>query len=132
MHICQIDCELISYNTTTENAECDCKIQEEEIMTNLEDITFTKEVIISGLVGSLTNSNFMVLKCYKLLLDFSKLILNYGFIIMSIILLSDFILILIYIIRRNKIIEIIKYFLKIKFKVNEENINQERNKIIKK
>ena len=131
MHICQIDCELISYNTTTENAECDCKIQEEEIMTNLEDITFNKEVIISGFVGSLTNSNFMVLKCYKLLLDFSKLILNYGFIIMSIILLSDFILILIYIIRRNKIIEIIKYFLKIKFKVNEENINQERNKIIK-
>ena len=72
----------------------------------------------------------MVLKCYKLFLDFSKLKLNYGFIIMTIILLSDFILILIYIIRRNKIIEIIKYFLKIKFKVNEENINKERNKII--
>ena len=82
-------------------------------------------------VGTLKNSNFKILKCYKLLLDFSKLILNYGFIIMCIILLLDFILILIYIIRRNKITEIIKYFLKIKFKVKEANLNQGRNKIIK-
>jgi len=131
MNICQSDCELISYNTTTEKAECDCKVQEEAIITNLEDIIFNKEVIIGAFTGTLKNSNFMVLKCYKLLLDFSKLILNYGFIIMSIILLSDFILILIYIIRRNKIIEIIKYFLKIKFNEKEANINQERNKIIR-
>ena len=131
MHICQIDCELISYNITTEKAECDCKIQEEKIITNLEDINFNKKAIIGAFVGTLKYSNFKVLKCYKLLLDFSKLILNYGFIIMSIILSSDFILILIYIIRRNKIIEIIKYFLKIKFKVKEANLNQGRNKIIK-
>ena len=66
---------------------------------------------MGAFVGTLKNSNFKILKCYKLLFDFSKLILNYGFIIMSLILLSDFSFILIYIIRRNKIIEIILYTL---------------------
>ena len=131
MYICQNDCELSSYNTTTEKAECDCKIQQDKIITNLEDIIFNKELIMDAFIGTLKNSNFMVLKCYKLLLDFSKLILNYGFIIMSIILLLDFILIIIYIIRRNKIIEIIKYFIKIKYKEKEVNLNQEENKIIR-
>ena len=116
MYICQTGCQLISYNTSTEKAECDCKIQQEDIITNLEDISFSKDEIIGAFVGALKNSNFMVLKCYKLLLNFSKLILNYGFIIMSVILFSDFILILLYIfMKRNKIIEIIKYFIKNKF-----------------
>ena len=132
MYICQTGCQLISYNTKTEKAECDCKIQEDGINTNLEDISFSKEEIIDAFVGALQNSNFKVLKCYKLLLDFSKIILNYGFIIMSIILLSDFILILLYIImRRNKIAELIKYFIKIKFETKgiNKNQNQKNNKI---
>ena len=132
MYICQTGCQLISYNTKTEKAECDCKIQEDGINTNLEDISFSKEEIIDAFVGALQNSNFKVLKCYKLLLDFSKIILNYGFIIMSIILLSDFILILLYIImRRNKITELIKYFIKIKFETKgiNKNQNQKNNKI---
>ena len=70
----------------------------------------------------------MVLKCYKLLLNFSKLILNYGFIIMSVILFSDFILILLYIfMKRNKIIEIIKYFIKIKFETERTNKNLKKS-----
>lgn len=129
MFICQSDCQLISYNTTTEKAEYDCKIQQEDIITNLENISFSKDEIIDAFVGALQNSNFMVLKCYKLLLNFSKLILNYGFIIMSVILFSDFILILLYIfLKRNKIIEIIKYFIKIKFETEGTNINQKKYK----
>ena len=129
MYICQTGCQLISYNTTTEKAECDCKIQQEDIITNLEDISFSKDEIIGAFVGSLQNSNFMVLKCYKLLLNFSKLLLNYGFIIMSVILFSDFVLILIYIfMRRNKIIEIIKYFIKIKFETEGTNKNQKESR----
>ena len=108
MYICQTDCELISYNAETEKAECDCKIQQEEI--SLEDIKFNRKEILQAFLGVLKNSNFLVLKCYNLLLDFSKLLSNYGFIIMSIILLSDLILILIFLImKRNKIIEIILY-----------------------
>jgi len=129
MYICQTGCQLTSYNTETERAECDCKIQKESITTNLKDISFSKDEIIDAFLGALKNSNFIVLKCYKLLLDFSKLILNYGFIIMSVILFSDFILILIYIImRRNKITEIIKYFIKIKFQAEGINKNQKNNK----
>jgi len=40
MYICQTGFELVSYNTTTEKTECDCKIQEEEIITSLENIKF--------------------------------------------------------------------------------------------
>ena len=89
MYICQTGCQLVSYNTETEKAECDCEIQEESIITNLEDISFSKDEIIDAFMGALQNSNFMVLKCYKLLLDFPKLILNYGFIIMSVILFYE-------------------------------------------
>jgi len=100
MYICQTGCELVSYNTTTEKAECDCNIE--------------------AFAGALKNSNFKVLKCYKLLLYFSKLLLNYGFIIMSIILLSNLILMIIYCFKgRKKITELISYFIKIKFE-NED------------
>ena len=127
MYICQTHCELVSYNTTTEKAECDCKIQQEEIITSLEDIQFTKEEIIEAFVGTLQNSNFKVLKCYKLLLDFSKLILNYGFIIMSIILICNLILMIIYCFKgRKKISDIIVYFVKIKFE--NEDINKPKPK----
>ena len=96
MYICQTDCELISYNTLKEKAECNCKIQQEEM--SLENIKFIRKEFLQAFLGVLQNSNFLVLKCYKLLLDFSKLLSNYGCIIMSIILLLDFIFILIYII----------------------------------
>jgi hypothetical protein len=130
MHICQTDCELISYNTLTEKAECDCKIQQEEI--SLEDIKFNSKEIIQAFLGVLQNSNFLVLKCYNLLLDSSKFLSNYGCVIMSIILLLDFILILIYVImKRNKIIEIIKYFIKIKFETNSSNKDKNQKKIKK-
>ena len=126
MYICQTGCELVSYNTIIEKAECDCKIQQ----ISFEEIQFSKQMILETFLGVLKNSNFLVLKCYKLLLDFSKLLSNYGLIIMSIILLLDFILILLYIImRKNKIIEIIKSFIKTKFNIKGENIKQEGNRI---
>ena len=130
MYICQTDCELISYNTIKEKAECDCKIQQEEI--KLEDIKFSKKEILQAFLGVLQNSNFLILECYNLLFDFSKLLSNYGCIIMSIVLLLDFILILIYIImKRNKIVEIIKYFIKNKFESNKggnKDKNSKKNK----
>ena len=131
IYICQADCELVSYNTTSEKAECDCKIQEEEIITSLEDIKFTKEEIIEAFVGTLKNSNFKVLKCYKLLLNFSKLLLNYGFVIMTIILLCNIISMIIYFFKgRKKISELIAYFIKIKFKnkvINKPKKNTKNN-----
>ena len=38
MYICQSDCEFISYNTTSNKAECNCKVQQEEIITSLNDL----------------------------------------------------------------------------------------------
>ena len=116
MYICQSDCELISYDTTTQKAECNCKVQQEKTITSLKEISFNKDKIFDAFVKALKNSNFLVLKCYKLLLIFSNLLLNYGFIIMSIILILNFILMVIYCIKgKNKISELIKYFIKNKF-----------------
>ena len=127
MYICQPGCQFISYNTTAKKAECDCKVQQKEAITNLKDISFNKDKIVDAFVGVLKNSNFLVLKCYKLLLIFSKLILNYGFIIMSIILLLNLILMIIYCIKgKNKISELIKYFIKNKFE--DLNINKKIQK----
>ena len=127
MYICQPGCQFISYNTTAKKAECDCKVQQKETITNLKDISFNKDKIFDAFVGVLKNSNFLVLKCYKLLLIFSKLILNYGFIIMSIILLLNLILMIIYCIKgKNKISELIKYFIKNKFE--DLNINKKIQK----
>ena len=131
MYICQSDCQFISYNTTVKKAECDCKVQQKNI-TSSKDISFNKDKIFDAFVGALKNSNFLVLKCYKLLLIFSKLILNYGFIMMSIILLLNIILMIIYCIKgKNKISELIKYFIRNKFealKINKKNSNSKKNK----
>ena len=132
MYICQPDCELISYNTTTQKAECNCKVQQEQTITSLKDISFNKDNIFDAFVGALKNSNFLVLKCYKLLLIFSKLLHNYGFLIMSIILILNLILMLIFCIKgKNKISKLIKYFIKNKFEVlnaDKKNANNKKNK----
>ena len=132
MYICQSDCQFISYNITAKKAVCHCKVQQEETITSLKDISFNKNNIVDAFVGALKNSNILVLKCYKLLLNFSKLILNYGFIIMSIILLLNLILMIIYCIKgKNKISELIRYFIKNKFEalnISKKNQNNKKNK----
>ena len=132
MYICQSDCELISYNTTVNKAECNCKVQQEETITSLKDISFNKDGIFDAFIGVLKNSNFLVLKCYKLLLIFSKLLLNYGFLIMSIILILNLILMIIYCIKgENKISELIKYFIKNKFEAVKADKKKPKSKKIK-
>ena len=129
MYICQSDCQFISYNITTQKAECDCRVQQEEVITSLKDISFDKEQIFEAFVGAIKNSNFLVLKCYELLLVFSKLLLNYGFIIMSIILFLNLILIIVYCIKgKNKISELITNFIKNKFDVLEIKEKKKSNK----
>jgi len=129
MYICQSDCQFISYNTSEKKAECDCKVQQEKTITSLKDVSFNKDKIFDAFIGVLKNSNFLVLKCYKLLLDFSKLLLNYGFIIMSIILILNIILMIIFcIIGKKKISELIKYFIKNKFEALKDNKKNRNSK----
>ena len=81
--MCQKGCELISYNSTSNKAKCNCDINQKKIdnlnVTNL----FDAKEIVKSFYKTLTNSNFRVLKCYKLVFS-SKLPNNLGEILMSI------------------------------------------------
>ena len=119
MYICQDGCNFSSYNTTTQQAECNCIVNNDDInKTNIEEIIFDRMEIIRAFRNVLINSNFRVLRCYKLLFDFSKIIKNYGFIIMIVILICHLILTIIYFIKgKRKIIELINSFINLKFKI---------------
>ena len=89
--MCQTGCELESYNSSNKKAICNCNIKQETVADLNVDNLFDKKEISSNFYETLSNSNFQVLKCYKLL--FSSLISkNIGEIFMVIILFNDIIL----------------------------------------
>ena len=85
--LCQDGCELEYYNSTTKKANCECSPQINEIITNLEEIKENLDIkmVTDTLLNALKNSNFRVLKCYKLVFDFNRFIENYGSILMLVI-----------------------------------------------
>ena len=137
--MCQTGCELESYNTTTKKAKCNCSVKEETI-THLDiDDLFDKKEIAKSFYNTLSNSNFQVLKCYKLIMDFSLISDNYGEITMLLFLITFTILSIIYFIKGQKEIHsYINNILKYKnnnynkknntFKINDNNHNNYNNK----
>jgi len=100
--LCQDDCIFQSYNLTTKKAKCDCSVQVEETITDVEKIKFDKNQLVNSFYTTLTNSNFLVLKCYKLVFSEKGQKKNIGSYLMSGITLVFIILMLIYIINGNK------------------------------
>ena len=103
LNFCQEGCTMIDFNNKTQKAECNCNIQEIKNVTNLNDFDFSTK-LLNNIFGQLKYSNYLVMKCYKLLYDFELLQKNIGFIFMMIIFISLLVLLLIYIIKgRSKI-----------------------------
>ena len=122
--LCQSGCAFQSYNITTKKSQCSCDAQKEETKTDITTINFDKDKIAESFLNTLKNSNFLVLKCYKLAFDLNTLLKNKGRIILTIILFFFIILLLIYIIKDRKSISLhIKSILKIKmnFSKNKDN-----------
>ena len=97
---CQTGCELESYNTTTKKAKCNCDVETEtvtQVTANAE--SFSKKEIAESFYKTLTNSNFQVLKCFKLIIDFEKIVKNYGEILMTVLFLIFLVLMIIYCIK---------------------------------
>ena len=146
--LCQSDCIINEYNITVKRAVCQCSVQYEKKEPDLNDATvnFTRKDFINSFFITLKNSNFLVLKCYKLVFDFNNFLINIGMIIMTIILIISIILIIIhYIKEQNKICYYIELVLKMKFfieslektkikKKSNRSVNLEENniKILKK
>ena len=102
IYICQKGCSFKFYNKTTKKAKCDCEPQKELIETNLTLITFGQSFLSRSFLRTLKNSNFLVLKCYKLAFNISYLFKNLGRIIMTLIAIFFVILLIIYCIKDRK------------------------------
>ena len=136
--MCQNGCTFQFYNLTTKKAKCDCSVQKLEIITDTTKINFDKNVLVNSFFSTLKNSNFLILKCYKLVFSKEGQTYNIGSYMMSAITFIFIILMLIYLINGNK--KIIFYVEKIlKQKINDKArnslisnkpINKRKNKMI--
>ena len=123
--LCQDGCEFKSYDKVNKKAKCQCSSKDSEIdETELAELKFGKNSMIKEFYTILDNSNFRVLKCYKLIFKLKSFSENIGSIIM-IILLSGFIsLMIVFILKSSKKINLyIQEILKNKFfkKDNDNN-----------
>ena len=122
-NFCQVGCTFESFNYTTQKAKCNCDLKNTKKITNLNDIEFNMDLIIT-IFGGLKYSNYLVMNCYKLLLDFKLIQKNIGFIFMGIIFISLLILFFIYIIQGRKKIE---YYIQAILKNKSVYINNRRS-----
>jgi len=89
MSLCEENCDLIGYNYTTEKAKCSCDIKS-NIPGNY-DFKFNKNDFFKSFIDINNIANLSVLKCYRTVLKIKSLIKNYGFFIISSILLLYFV-----------------------------------------
>ena len=129
--LCQFGCEFDSYNTENKKVKCQCSVQTNE--TNF--VSSKNENILNKVKESFYNtfkfSNFFVVKCYKLLLNFKDYKTNIGSIILLILLILFLILMMIYIIKDNKKINKLIQLILNDYLYNKNN-NKNDNKYIKK
>ena len=125
--ICQTECDLESYNSTSKKAKCNCDVvtTTSTIASLNIDNLFNKKIIAESFYDTLANSNFQVLKCFKLILDFSLILDNYGEMVMTVLTFFFLIMMVIYFILGNKKIHQFLYTI---LKLNSEIGNSQRNK----
>ena len=134
LSFCQTGCTFQAYNSTTQRVKCNCEANIKNIKTMLTNLTFVSNQIINTFYVTIKNSNFKVLKCYKLLYDIDNLKNNIGCIIMTIIYFLLFIFLIVFCFtNRKKIDYFIKLILFYKKKSEKINIiNNKKSKIKKK
>ena len=101
--ICQENCHLESYHNHSKMVSCSCEIQSNK--TNMDlyiEPNFSIKGISGFLLDYLNNSNFRVMKCYKVAIDLTTISKNIGRIIMSVILFFFLICFIVFLIKGNK------------------------------
>ena len=65
--LCQNNCQFVFYNITSKKSKCECDIQNEAIKTdvNVNEMILNNKIILS-FFKTLKHSNFIILKCFKL------------------------------------------------------------------
>ena len=130
--LCQEGCEFLLYNETTKKSKCDCEVQNKLTIFDIKNITFDKEFIENFILSSLKNSNFQVIKCFKLLFSREGLSNNLGsYILLAIIFILIISMIFYFIKGSTKLNEYIGTVIRQKF-VNDNKVNLFNKNIVKK
>ena len=130
--LCQENCILDSYNSTNRRSLCECSVKDNKIVTDFDEIEFSQKLVLKNFYTTLSNSNFRVLKCFRLVFSLSGQINNIGSYIIIIITIIIIILMIIFYIKDNKNIN--KY-IEIILKMNKKSLKKskvEKNQIIEK
>ena len=133
IYLCQEGCEFKGFDTETNKAICNCKIQD-NFITDINKISFDKNEFQDSFYKTLYNSNFRVLKCIKLLFTIEGIETNCGFYVMTAFFGSYISLIIIHILKgQRKIFHILHTIKKSKeLNQNDEEKNNKKIKDIKK
>ena len=130
--LCQKGCTFESYDIERQKSKCNCAVQKQELIKDITKISFDKTEFYDSFYKVLKNSNFMVMKCLKLVFSFKGLKNNIGSYMMTGIFVLFIVLTVIYFITGQKSIrEIIKVILEKKQISDVENTEEdiEKNKI---
>ena len=121
---------LIFYNNENKKAVCSCDIKTE--IPFMKNLKFDQNVLRDNFMYINNLMNIKLLKCYRNVFQFKKLLKNYGFFIYIIIILINFICFLLFIVKYFKVL--IQEINKIKKSIinfienNFPNINNKKNK----
>ena len=128
--LCQNKCTFLYLNSSNNKAKCECSAQTEDTITDKNKINFKYE-IVNNFYSILKNSNFLILKCYKLVFSLEGQINNIGSYIMITINFMFIILIFLYLIfERKKIHIFIQLILQKRNILNKDNRNKNKNKTL--
>ena len=103
----QKDCNFVKYNSVNKKSHCDCSIQKEETKTDITKISFDTHQFEDSFYTVLKNSNFLVMKCFKLAFSLKGQTKNIGSYFMTCIIVFFIVLTIIYILKGQ---QKIKYF----------------------
>ena len=124
--LCQKGCNFESYDIENKKAKCNCKVGRKEKETiDLDEIEFDTNKMLDEFYETIENSNFRVLKCYKLVFNLKIFSINIGSIIMLVLLIIFLILIIFNIFTISKKINI--YIIKILREKMIKNKKEEQN-----
>ena len=131
VYLCQEGCEFIQYNETTKKSKCNCNVKNKLSTMDIKDIKFDKKMFVDDfLLKSLTNSNFRILQCYKLIFSLKGQMNNIGSYLLGAIIFLLFILMICYcIVGRRKLVQYVQLILR--QKSNEKKIDKNNNQLKK-
>ena len=129
VYLCQEGCSFTSYNETTKKSKCNCDVQKNIINTDIKKIKFDKKEFV---MSSLKNSNFRVIKCYKLIFSKEGELNNYGsYILIGIIIILIISMFCYCFIGNKKLNEFVQTVIKQKFNFNNINVTDKKENYIK-